>query len=309
MATTLNPAALKAARDRKGWTQGALAEKSGCSKEQISRWERGRSLKLRRTSRERLTKALGVSWEEDLTRPPPKDKDEEERDTVTVQMNFRVSQSTRTALELVSVVYGIARKDIIELAPLLFFLLAQRSLEARKEALAAAEKQADDAAAFANNAMPYMRGAFYVGNDYEWIENERSSIESRNIFQSWWSDDGEEMSPFVTYLTHMLEKEITSAAAAGWTVEPNSPDAPIYECPSEWIRKLAGLSEEDQKDKDIVDYIQSGEIDLKEVRTKKAALPDHEYRSWLDTEFQKVDERKKAWQDHIIPKNLFRLNK
>ena len=75
MGDTINPDALKKARKKLGLTQDQLAQKSGCSKEQISRWERGKSLEIRASSRDRLTRALSVGWDE-LARPPTKTGEE-----------------------------------------------------------------------------------------------------------------------------------------------------------------------------------------------------------------------------------------
>ena len=134
MTNTLNPEALKAQRERHGWAQKDLAQKSNCSTTQISRWECGKHLNINKNSRDRLTGALGISWEV-LTRTP----DDSNGDSLlyqTAKLNTRVRQDTRTNLELVSRIYGVHWATIIELAPLLFIIAAQNSLNDRRKKIA-----------------------------------------------------------------------------------------------------------------------------------------------------------------------------
>ena len=69
----LCPEALKAARKRangkRGFTQAQLAEEIGCSKDTVSRWERGETSRVRAHLREPLCEVLGVDWDT-LTTPP-----------------------------------------------------------------------------------------------------------------------------------------------------------------------------------------------------------------------------------------------
>ena len=98
MEQTINPKALKSARKKREWSQKELAEKCNLSPAQVSRWERGKGGRVQARSRENLTQALGVDWEE-LTRAP----DDEDETTLPwrrpkVQLNFRVQAEKRTAL-------------------------------------------------------------------------------------------------------------------------------------------------------------------------------------------------------------------
>ena len=64
----IHPEALKAARKRQGLSQEQLADAVNCTKDTISRWERGASRRVRSHLRGPLCQALGVRWEK-LTTP------------------------------------------------------------------------------------------------------------------------------------------------------------------------------------------------------------------------------------------------
>ena len=71
---TINPKALKAIRKQRRMTQQQLADAirakfKGCTKDTVSRWERGKSLRVRGHLREGLCDVLRVEWEQ-LTEPP-----------------------------------------------------------------------------------------------------------------------------------------------------------------------------------------------------------------------------------------------
>jgi transcriptional regulator with XRE-family HTH domain len=296
MADTLNAETLKTFRKRRGWSQDELAEKSDCSKEQISRWERGETVRIRKTSRERLCKALGVKWEE-LT----KRSEESETDSwlePTIRLNDRVRQSTRTGLELVSLIYGVRRADIIEMAPLLFLIAAEKSLQARKQALDAAVKETDHAAASARGAAPHLFQAFWPGYDDDAIEQERKWITERRVFgwpdYSSEDDNGAEYSPYVNYLKKLLEELPKWGAEENpnpWVEEISSRyfGAPDYEFSTDLLQEVTGISGDGESEQLMLRRIQQGYIDLGEVWSKKKELEESDYRAWLKDQHQKVE--------------------
>ena len=79
MTDAINPQALKAARKRRGMSQQELADEihaiaKGCTKDTVSRWERGTSSKIRSHLRKPLCHVLRVKWEK-LTGPTDQPKD------------------------------------------------------------------------------------------------------------------------------------------------------------------------------------------------------------------------------------------
>ena len=144
MNLTLHPEALKAARKNRGWSQKELAEESNLSIEQISRWERSpQPTKPRSSSRKRLIEALRVSWEE-LSKAPSHQGEEESKILPTEQLHYRIKSSVKNALVLASRRYNIKEVDIIELAPLLFLIAAEKSLAVRETNIDAIEEQFDE---------------------------------------------------------------------------------------------------------------------------------------------------------------------
>ena len=287
----INPDALKVYRKKAGYqTQCQLADKLGCKVDQVNRWETGRTKKPRPYLLNKLTEALGVSWE-DLTRPPT-DEAESWYDP-TVQLNRRVGKPTRTALEVVSAIYGVRQRDIIELGPALFHIVAQQSLQARKKALDEAVERVEQAATSANTSVPYMPGAFREYYDYEWIQEEYASIKARCVFESYEDEGGEVYSPFVNHLNQLL---------AGLTkyemqVSPHGPWGPKYQFPLEFLQAITGISGEGDTDKAILDAIQDGDLDLQEVRAKKAKLDVNEYQRWLEERYREAEAEREAREE------------
>ncbi|MYK30901.1 MAG: helix-turn-helix transcriptional regulator [Boseongicola sp. SB0670_bin_30] len=133
---TICPEAVKACRKRangkRGFTQQQLAEKIRCSKDTVSRWERGETSRVRAHLREPLCKALGVEWDV-LTKPP--DLKTTERPFGFTRMQRLVSRHVPPALLIVARRYGIRPMDVLDIAPLLFVIAAERSLLERRRRL------------------------------------------------------------------------------------------------------------------------------------------------------------------------------
>ena len=120
---------LKALRTSKGWSRNQLADRSGVSERQLARIESTGGA-VRMTTRKKIAEALGVDREKlsganSVPRNPEKLED--------VGLRVRVSPQLQLAYDLVSFRYGPTRREIVELAPLLFVLLAEGSLAWRLE--------------------------------------------------------------------------------------------------------------------------------------------------------------------------------
>jgi hypothetical protein len=107
-----------------------------------------------------LTKAPLRVWEK-LTQPPETKDLLGSRNRVDLKADIR--GSARTALTLVLLRYRISVDDVIDMAPLAFLILAERSLRARQAALDEAVKEIDAATESAQERLPYMRGAIWGG--------------------------------------------------------------------------------------------------------------------------------------------------
>ena len=130
----ISPERLKTLRIQKGWSQDRLASESNVSKRQIIRIENSKtSDNVRETTVKRLAGALKVE-QMVLTGNKPLDP-EQQLLLPDVQLSSRISSQVQLAYDLVKHRYGPSRKDLINLAPLLFVLLAEGSLAWRRQYL------------------------------------------------------------------------------------------------------------------------------------------------------------------------------
>jgi transcriptional regulator with XRE-family HTH domain len=294
MNDTLNPETLRALRKKKDWSQDQLAEESKISKSQISRWERGIQVaNIHRHNRERLCGALRVKWEK-LTQPPETKDFLGSRNRVDLKADIR--GSARTALTLVLLRYRISVDDVIDMAPLAFLILAERSLRARQAALDEAVKDIDAATESAWKRLPYLRGAARVGYDEDWIEEERISLKNREVFMEYVDEDREESSPFVNFLRKELAELgiFQQSQIEFWSRYRSAPD---YEIPIEVIGREIGL--DPATEEGVLFQIQQGYIDFREVLRRKRDLPDDEYRHWLASKHKNIESEIQAHTDEL----------
>ena len=138
---TINPLALKAIRKQRRMTQQQLADAihekaKGCTKDTVSRWERGKSQQLRSHLRDALCTVLRVKWEK-LTVLPDQPKNILDYSTILGIATIKVSigKKVETSLQLVAERYNVRPRDVLNIAPLLFLIVAERSLLVRERRL------------------------------------------------------------------------------------------------------------------------------------------------------------------------------
>jgi len=95
------------------------------------------------------------------------------------QMNLSVAEACRNALHLVALRYKVTRRQIVELAPLLFFIAAEQSFQTRQKRLDAAR---DAASAMLNAAPPHLPLYCCAIDDKRALEIEERSIKERDLF-------------------------------------------------------------------------------------------------------------------------------
>ena len=303
MKKSLHPEALKAARNKKGWTQKQLSEKSRCSVEQISRWERGESLNVRSNSSEKLIKALGVSWEE-LTSAPAVTGNEEFKLFPTIQLNIRVHPRVRTALILASHRYHVHPKDIIELAPLLFLITAEKSLNARQVNVSTFTEQIDQALHNGQEMMSHLAPAFQSRWELdEALYREQCSINQREVFNKvdlsdldlYFGNDWKQTDPYVSYLGHLIEDLPDGLVEY---ISPSYSRAPNYRIAGETLKEVTGIAGETEKERELLKFIFNGDINLSELIKEKQKLSKDEYKDWLARKYTEAEaEQKAAWDE------------
>ena len=142
---SIHPETLKQRRIKKGWSQQQLADHCArtkgaqVSKRTISRIESGETApeNIRRHTAESLAKALGVEPEDLAVAIDDEvgDGAGERRHAIRASVNGGVA----LAYDLAQHRYGVSETYLVEIAPLLFHILAEQSLAERKRRLAELE--------------------------------------------------------------------------------------------------------------------------------------------------------------------------
>lgn len=198
----IDPANLKALRTAKGWSRRQLADRSKVSVRQLARLEASRN-SVRMTTFKRIADALGTD-DETLSGASPVALRREKPEEVGVRV--RVSPQLQLAYDLVSFRYGPTRKEIVELAPLLFVLLAEGSLAWRRERAETVDELIGRLQDVSKQSAFY--GASFLEYVLEGTDHERASIEKADLMgndvrrEEWGDGYGV---PFCDYLCKLAE--------------------------------------------------------------------------------------------------------
>jgi len=170
----INPKKLLALRKDANLSAEALAEQAGVGRATITRIENGKTKNSNATTVNRLAEALKCK-PNDLATPPESRKIDsflEER----MPTNVKLSSAAQNALYLVSARYGESREAILELAPLLFDLVARESLKVRRVRLTELQDQRAD---FAEKQSNFPHLGARLTND--WAAEEMENLEECSI--------------------------------------------------------------------------------------------------------------------------------
>lgn len=301
-AGTIHPEALKATRKRRGLSQEQLAKAIGCTKDTVSRWERGTARRVRSHLREPLCQTLGVRWEK-LTEPPkpvsgrPGD----------VRIDQPIGIWANASLHLVAERYNVRPRDVLELAPLLFLIVAERSLLERERRLDDFRAKLHEADETLGNRGAHLR-ALIVAPDIaadDGLVQEERSISERDIFgrlieYPYWQEDGE--GPFVRFI-----RSLTEDLPYGAVEDIQSDDGDTvdwYRIAHDTLRECTGISDDDPENDEelgerILHYIHCGTIDLTECLRIKRSGDEAEYRQWLLEELAGAEEKDRLVLPHL----------
>ena len=202
----INPQSLRALREAKRLSRRQLAAKSRVSERQLARLESSRKA-VRSTTFKRIAEALGTDSEKLSGASPLQPAPAPPED---VHVGLRVSPQLRLAYDLVRLRYGPTRKQIVELAPLLFVLLAEGSLAWRKKRVGEVDELVHRLYELGKDSQLYF--AKYVEDVCEAaMEVEKTSIRSADVlgdtvrgedylYQRFTEDDLYGVVPFAEYL-------------------------------------------------------------------------------------------------------------
>jgi transcriptional regulator with XRE-family HTH domain len=233
----LDGKALVEARKKKRWTQVELSGATKIDVSTVSRIERGKPTRVRQNTLKELTKALGVAPESLCPRA------EAERDA----MKLRIPSRARNALTLVALRYKIRREHVVEIAPLLFFIAAERSLIER-------QKRVDEVSTSADALLDLQGSIRHLPVSspvhYEALFGEKKSIKARDLFGEMALEDAgviaagfeydeAEDNPFVTYLRDSLAK-VGSSPEVAKSVSWLPGFGPSYEICTEEASSIVG---------------------------------------------------------------------
>ena len=288
----INPQALKAARKRRGMSQEQLANAireiaKGCTKDTVSRWERGKSRRVRPHLRKALCDVLRVKWEQ-LTQPTDQPKDILGDATTKVS----ITKDVRTSLQLVAERYNVRPRDVLHLAPLLFLIVAERSLLERKRRLQEIDAALQEVEQKLFDNCAHLGGiitARSVSAEEQLGEEEKSlskrDVLGRTIKYDYWKEGDE--GPFVHFVRD-LAKDLPKDAVA--SIDSFDGDMiEKYQIADDTLRECTGISEEEQPSQKLLDYIRCGVIDFAECLRVKGNGDDENYRQWLSEELSRAE--------------------
>ncbi len=290
----IQPERLKILRERKKLTQEKLANKVHLTKQTLYRYESGRGTQ-RTKNIEAIAEALDVHPDvlRGLKPLPEENPSTDQSGGYGYPVSARVDSQQRNAFTLVSLRYGVSISQIVALAPLLFALEAERSIQRRRTLLEEARSQLDN---YQNTALEFrhLPGSLYPWGAEEVFEAEEESIRAEDIFAETLPDKIFELfdrplggnryedNPFCVHLKGMARsmKSIVK-------IDEVDRDSASYQICCERALNLAG------GDKEVAKGILNGEVLLYRMPRELLKGDAAERRTeWLRAEIEKT---RKAW--------------
>ncbi len=253
----INPKRLARLLEGSMLSQKELAAQIGVDAGTLSRWKRGDIKRLRANQINKLCEALRTTRTELCSEADFLDRPAIEARN-RGQANFNLDTACRNALALVAHRYGVTRQEIVEVAPLMFFILAEQSLNDRRAKL---QKFKENQELTENSAPAHMRIKLQDLFDRE-NENisqiEEYSIDERDLFGKHFGnwDRQPENNPFANFLSASLKNTgKQSNCAVVW----DGYDPPKYFVGLEELSELLG------SEKEACGHVINGSVALSEM--------------------------------------------
>ena len=291
----INPQALKTARKQGRMSQEQLADAIGCTKDTVSRWERGKSRRVRSHLRKALCDVLRVPWEK-LVEPP----DQPLRDATT---KVSISKDVQTPLRLVAERYNVRPQDVLNLAPLLFLIVAERSLLERQRRFEVIDAALQEAEQKLRDNWAHLGGiiaARSVSADDQ-LDEEEKSLRKRDVFgrtiKYEYRNEGDEgpFPHFVRDLANDLPKDAVAyiESFGGDMIES-------YRIADDTLLACTGISEDEEQGQKLLSYIHCGAIDFAECLRVKRDGDEETYREWLSAELSRTEEESRRQLEEFL---------
>lgn len=272
----INPDRLRDLLDKYRPSQKELAAKIGSDVGTLSRWKTGKIRNIRSDKLAKLSESLGTTPTELCADGPLPEaaaaSDAARRDQVTMMLDA----ACRNALSLVSRRYGVTRQQIVEIAPLLFAVIAEQSLAERR-------KQLED---YYDASPSHLRGSLrgpFDEDDQKVLEAEERSIEKRDLFAArvgGWAENHHEDNPFARFLNKKLSE---TGLRIGKRVTWDGDEAPSYMIGIEELVDLLG------KDKVACGLVLNGKVALAEMPGDIRKATPEARASWVKEKAQLND--------------------
>ena len=260
--------------DRYPRSQKQLASEICVDEVTLSRWKSGKT-SPQTNHLANLCKALGTTPTYLCSDGPPIESKESGGTKNRGQVNMTLDTACRNALSLIARRYGVTRQQIVEVSPLLFFIMAEQSLRKRREQLEALKRSFGEVE---NSAAPHLskwlRAPFNL-EDQELLEAEEHSIKERDLFAKrvrHWDEDHSKDNPLARYLhDQLVEIQVRHGQAVSW----DERESPRYMIGSDELVELLGANERAWK------LIHEGKVALAEMPGDIRKADPEQRASWV----------------------------
>ncbi|KAA0909847.1 helix-turn-helix transcriptional regulator [Aquicoccus porphyridii] len=280
--TKINRNRLSDLLDRYPRSQKELAGEIGTDVGTLSRWKTGRIENIRSDKLAKLCEALGVTPTEICAEGPLPETAAGGEAARRDQISMVLDTGCRNALALVARRYGVTRQQIVEVAPLLFAIMAEQSLKERRLELQALK---DALVKIEGSAPRHLRNRLHASwnpDDQELLEAEESSIEHRDLFAvrvGHWDENSAKDNPFARFLNARLsETGLPNEEGVAW----DDDDAPRY---GVGIEELVDILGEDENARRL---ILDGKVALAEMPGDIRKATQDERAAWVKKEADDV---------------------
>ena len=206
------------------------------------------------------------------------------------KVKIGIDSSTNNAGLLVAHRYGVSIKDVINLAPLMFLIVAELNLQRRNRKINEIYESIDkmnDELKFncAHLDKVFIRPTIDAEDQ---LDDELDSLEKNDLLGHEFTRQEPREGPFIQFIREQIQnfqdEALCSIESSDGIMISN------YEIATDTLREITGLDSNGGEDQTIISYLHSGLIDLEECLLVKNSRSDREYRAWLSDDCKRIDE-------------------